>query len=111
LLHTACSSQPWRFENLFEQDIDSTLLSHKQTTIELNDHLCNDKMLLLDEMLKLKEQLKSLNEKYSRLQKRHEDVIQQLNTCNKTSMAQKKTQTLMSRFENDASFIHSGSAS
>jgi hypothetical protein len=102
LLHTACSSQPWRFENLFEQDIDSTLLSHKQTTIELSDHLCNDKMLLLDEMQKLKEQLKSLNKKYAKLQKRHEDVLQQLNTCNETSKAQNKTQTLMNRLENDA---------
>jgi predicted nuclease with TOPRIM domain len=111
LLHTESSSQPWRFEHSFEKDIDRSSPSNNQTTIELSDHLCNDKMLLLDEMLKLKEQLKSLNEKYSRLQKRHEDVLQQLNTCNKTSMAQKKTQTLMSRFENDASFIHSGSAS
>jgi hypothetical protein len=102
LLHIACSSQPWRFENLFEQDIDSTLLSHKQTTIELSDHLCNDKMLLLDEMQKLKEQLKSLNKKYAKLQKRHEDVLQQLNTCNETSKAQNKTQTLMNRLENDA---------
>jgi seryl-tRNA synthetase len=102
LLHIAYSFQPWRFENIFEQDIDCSLPSHKQTTIELSDHLYNDKMLLLDEMQKLKEQLKSLNEKYSKLQKRHEDVLRQLNSCNETSKAQKKTQTVMNRLENDA---------
>ncbi|CAH1378445.1 unnamed protein product, partial [Tenebrio molitor] len=30
------------------------------------------------------------------------DVLQQLNTCNETSKAQNKTQTLMNRLENDA---------
>jgi hypothetical protein len=76
-------SSPWRFTDPPENSRNNVCIPNMHASFpNVSDDLCNDKVLLLDEIVHLKIQLKRANEKYLRLHDIYESTLKEKQRLN-----------------------------
>jgi hypothetical protein len=97
-------SSPWRFTaDPPENSMINVCIPNMHASFpNVSDHLCNDKILLLDEIVNLKIQLKRANEKYLRLHDIYESTLKEKQRLQTDVEKQTKAQSCVTKLEADA---------